>query len=153
MSCSRLLIVLTVWFVVAGSLLASSAEPQVLVLGGIIFVIMTVGFIGFDLVRVSAPVAWAQAPQPFAARESDEAIIQLVRDIERAHRSPSDLRGTLLSLADDRLLDHRNLDRRTNPAAAAEFLGPRLSALAEDRRTPMSDLDELHRLLDEIEAI
>lgn len=147
----RLGVALAIWAAVVGALLGSDADPQIAVLGGLVFIIVTVGFITLDLLRAANPLVWARVPQP-QIRVEDEEMMEMAQQLRDPRRS-SQLRDTLLSLADERLLDHRGIDRSTHPAAANAALGPCLVALLEDRRVRLSDVTDLHTLLDEIESI
>ena len=152
MTSFRLGVTVVVWAILVGALLGSDAQPQVVMLGGIVCIIVAAGFIAFDLVRAATPLVWARVPQPQISGVDDETVMEMARQLRRSGLSPH-LRDTLLSLADERLLDHHGIDRTDRPAAASAALGPGLVALVEQRRIRLSDVADLHRLLDEIESI
>jgi len=150
----RLGLTAVVWAIVVGALVGSDAQPQIPVLSGLVCIVMAGGFIAFDMFRHATPVVWARAPQPYPTTDEDEASMALVRQIQRGSRHSSwALRDTLLSLADERLLDAHGIDRATQPAAAHAVLGPGLLVLVEQQSVRFSKVADLDGVLDQIEAI
>lgn len=149
----RLGVTVIVWAVLVVALTASDAEPQVLVLGGMIGVVAATGFVAVDLIRAGGAVPWARAPRPYAVTSRDEAVSTLVRQIRGAERAPSSmLRDTLIDVVDARLLDRYGIERVNQPEAARAVLTPGLRRLGEQRRLRLSSLAELDALLTEIDT-
>ncbi len=153
MTSYRLGVTVIAWVILVIALLGSDAQPQILVLGGIVSIVMACGFIASDLVRAATPLVWAHPPPIHITRVDDEAVTMIARQLRGSRRLSSSLRDTLLSLADERLLDRHGIDRTGHPEAARAVLGPGLIALVEQRRARLSNLTDLHRLLNEIESI
>lgn len=103
----------------------------------------------------STPTGWRTVDDDPVREPGQDPRLALLHRVVTGHL---DARGLdeqlprhLLALADQRLLAHHGVDRRTDPGHAAELMGPELTALA-DRPTRL-DLPRITHLVDRIESL
>lgn len=149
----RLGVTFALWAVVVLALAGSDAQPQVVLLSGLVVAACAASFSIIDLLRGGAALTWARAPEPVVISLDDESVIEIARQIRTSHRSSSALRDTLLAVVDQRLVDRHGIDRAVQPEAALAELGPGLAALVRQPRNRISVPEDLDQLLDEIEAM
>lgn len=139
------------WLVLSLALWASDAEPEVVVLAGLVAALAAGGFACFDLARITFPITWTRRQ---AALAQDERAVGLRRKLNAgAQYDSTELHDSLVTIIDDRLLAHRGIDRHRAPDEAAEVLTPRLRALVAGRRRGITAPRELERLLTDIEDL
>lgn len=113
-----------------------------------------------DVTPYITPVSWhLLRPQSLRRGRGDD--IRAVRlshrltELGDAHSDPRTIWRLLVELTDDRLLHRHGIDRTTDPLAAADVLGPRLTDFVSHQpstaslRTP----DYLSAIVDEIEGL
>lgn len=155
MTLRRVAAIVAAWALLVLVLWTSHSRPAVLVLAGIVAAIGATLFLALDLADVVDELQWTPPSKRYDdTPRSDPRVSRLRNKVQSARWSGStEIRDTLIELADDRLLAHHHLDRAHDPVAAAAVLGPALRDLIDGRgRTSMTP-HELQRLLTEIEAL
>lgn len=140
-----------VWSVLSFGLWAGNAEPDVIVLGGVIAVVAAGGLTAADIARRATGVRWTQGqPRPTI----DWHVLSLRKHMKLNTRYDAPLlHETLINLVDDRLLAHHGIDRAAAPEAASAMLTPRLQRLAVGPSRRMATTGELERILTDIEEL
>ncbi|MCP3936444.1 MAG: hypothetical protein GY708_13840 [Actinomycetia bacterium] len=143
------------WLVLSASLLASGAEPAVMVLGGITAVFVATAAVAMRLFGACGRSVWARSTAPRSAPpRTDPRTVTLRNDARSTASSDSDrLHAVLLALLDDRLLAHHQVDRARSPETARQLLGPSLTRLVDGPNPKTATPRELKRTLSEIEAL
>lgn len=94
--------------------------------------VTSLAWLGMDLVGATEvrTVDRLRVPTAGARRGADMRTTRLSRrlaEIGRAGYDDERVWADLVDLADDRLIRHHDIDRRSEPAHAAQILGPRLT--------------------------
>ncbi len=166
----RVTFTVAVGIVVAVGMLLLEMEPRLVLVG---FVVMAVGaatWLAIDLGPMSAPMVWTDhgrgtGSAPRADRRV-QALRARLRSPSRRRRVPKlidtgraepvdEIVGTLIGVIDDHLLAEFGIDRSTDPAAAADVLGPELTKFVTDSsaRRSMTGRRGLARTLGMIEDL
>ena len=140
-----------VWSVLSVGLWAGNAEPDIIVLGGVIAVIAAGGVTMYDLAIRASAVQWTQGHPP---PSMDWHVLNLRRHLKLNSRYDAPLlHETLINLVDDRLLAHHGIDRAAAPEAAWAVLTPRLQRLTAGPSRRMATAGELQQILTNIEDL
>ncbi len=143
-------------------------EPQLVLVGVIVVVVGATTALVVDLGSVTSPMVLSDHR---IGTTSPARADQRVQTLRTRLRSPARRRGTpkridngrpdavdeivetLLGVIDDHLLADHGIDRSTDPAAAAEVLGPELTRFTTDSaaRLSMTGRRELDRTITTIE--
>ncbi len=155
MTRQRVIITVGAWVVVVASLWASSSQPAVLAIGGIVVAGTAIVFIAGDIARTTTPVEWSRNAQPSPTPAAEDARVNRLRhQVQAAWLTGSTrVNDTLVDLVDDRLLAHHHIDRATDPELADRFLSPTLRRLVSGPRRQTATPRELQRILTDIEAL
>jgi hypothetical protein len=151
----RALVTLCVWLLLAVSLAATNARPEVLLLGGVVAAASTTILVILDFSRTVVRVRWTRRRQLYrSARGGDPRVSSLRNQLYDARWFGSaELRETLLELVDERLLAHRHIDLATDPGGAMEVLTPTLRPLVAGTRRPAIAVSQLARIVTDIESL
>jgi hypothetical protein len=151
----RALATVCVWLVLAVSLAATNARPEVLVLGGVVACVSAVILVTLDLANAVSRIEWTRRRHVYrSTRGSDPRVNSLRNQLYDARWFDStELRDTLVNLVDDRLMAHHHIDRAADPAAAMDVLTPSLRHLiARSRHTGIA-VRQLGRTVADIESL
>lgn len=155
MTRTRLLVIGALWLVLALLLGVTGARPSAVALLGAVCAIATVVLVTLDLSRGVQTVTWTRrSRRPGVRQGSDRRAVGLRRQMTSARwLTSTELRDTLVSLVDDRLVAHHRIDRQAAPAAARAVLTPSLQRLVDAPRDERTGLRELRRVVADIEAL
>jgi hypothetical protein len=146
--------------VVAVALLATGHPRSTGAYVGAIAACAALSWFVSDVVPYIRPVSWEILRPPHLRRGRGDDIRAMrlshrLTELGEPHSDPAKVWQLLVQLIDDRLRLRRNIDRGTDPDAAADALGPRLSDFVI-RQPPTSSLrtpDYLSAVVSEIEAL
>lgn len=151
MTTRRFWATVAVWAFLSVGLWASGAEPDIIVLGGVIAVVAAGSLTAYDIARRTTGVSWSQGQPPPTV---DWQVINLRKHVKFNTRYDAPLlHETLINLVDDRLLAHHGVDRAATPEAAYAVLTPRLQRLTVGPSRRMATTGELERILTDIEEL
>lgn len=145
-------------------------EPRLVLVGVVVVAVAATAWLTIDLGGATAPIVWKNHGHSTETTTRPDRRVQALR---ARLRSPARRRGitqtigndrpepvdevvgTLLGAIDDLLLAEHNIDRSTDPAAAAEVLGPELTRFVTDpsARRSMTGRRGLARTLTLIEDL
>ncbi len=164
----RIVVTVAIGVIVAIAMVLFGMEPRLVLLACVVAALAGAGWLLVDLAPDTGHIIWNE---PDASTETvagaDHRVHALRARLRRSSRpgrlplaraaesaSTDEIISTLLALLDDHLLAERNIDRRVDPDAAAEALGPELARFVEqpDARTSMTQRRSLPRTLALIEA-
>jgi hypothetical protein len=146
--------------VLAALLIATGHGRSAGAYAGAVAAVAALSWFVTDVTPYISPVSW-QLLRPQTLRRGRGDDLRAVRlshrltELGDAHSNPGTVWRLLIELTDDRLRHHHGIDRATDPQAAAEILGTRLSEFITHQpstaalRTP----DYLSAIVGEIEEL
>ena len=143
------------WLVLSILLTIGGARPAVAVIAGIVAAVAALFFVMVDLSHEVTSHHWHRRSRgPRFEPGSDRWGLKVRQQLNRAERFGStELSDVLVRLVDDRLLEHRSIDRASDEAAANLALTPTLRRLVGEPRYRITGLRDLDRIVADIEAL
>lgn len=151
----RLLTFVAVWVVLSTMLLAASADPALLVIGGIVASALAGLFVIADSNWLTEPPVWSGRRRPAASDTPSDPLGEDLRRHSRAavHTDSTVVHARLLGILDDAVLDRYEIDRTTHPSAADPRLTPALRRLATGPSRRIGSTGELRQIINDIENL
>lgn len=119
-----------IWASVCGVGLLAGMSPRPVLLAGMTAAMAVAFWLASDSINLAEPTSWQVTHELInRPRGGDARVVTLenvITDSRTAEESRVRLHHLLCTLADERLLELRGIDRRSNPAAARSALGPDL---------------------------